>query len=225
MPYGLDHHLRLLARQRQRNALFGVAVSLALLLVEFASMRPEVVRALNDPKRFGFEGQEQYVRRILLEAVGETIQHGAAQHTIVPVTLHRGGGTTRDRTMITGNRPAGPRSGPGLGEDPADLQTRLRALALQGPIIRSEELVVEKLVRPEYPEEARENDIEGIVEMVALVDTTGAVIEVHIMGGSHQPLLERAATTAVLQCRYRPYRLHENAERVWAYYRISFRLY
>jgi TonB family protein len=106
-----------------------------------------------------------------------------------------------------------------------NLEARLRALALEGPIIRSEELVVDKLVKPEYPELARDAGIEGVVELVAHVDTTGAVTEVHIVGGTHQPLLERAATTAVLQCVYRPYRVHQNAETVWAYFRVSFKLY
>ena len=91
--------------------------------------------------------------------------------------------------------------------------------------MQSEDLVVENLVRPEYPEEARANDIEGLVELVALVDTTGGVVQVEIIGGSRNPLLDHAATTAVLQCRYRPYRVRENVERVWAYFRITFRLY
>ncbi|HTR96868.1 MAG TPA: energy transducer TonB [Candidatus Acidoferrales bacterium] len=225
MPYGLDEHLRRLRRQRERNALFGSAVSLLFLAAEFAAMRPGVVRTLNDPKRFGFEGQEQYVRRILLEQVGEVEQAGTMERNVVPVDLRRGGGIRKRRDVATGERPEPHPADVGVGSEPIDLQSRLRALSLQGPIIRSEDLVVDRLVRPEYPEEARDNNIEGLVEMVALVDTTGNVLEVHITGGSHQPLLERAATTAVLQCHYRPYRLNENAERVWAFYRISFNLY
>ena len=67
--------------------------------------------------------------------------------------------------------------------------------------------------------------IEGMVELIALVDTTGAVVQVEIIGGSRQALLEQAASSAVLQCRYRPYRIRDDIEPVWAYFRITFRLY
>ena len=51
--------------------------------------------------------------------------------------------------------------------------------------------------------------------------------EVHIIGGSHEPLLEHAATSAALQSRYRPYRLERQSapQRVWAYFRVHFTLY
>ncbi len=228
MPHGIDAYFADLDRHRRRVAGFGAAVLAVAALLELLAMRPAVVETLNDPKRFGFEGQEQYVRRILLETVGDIEQPGRSAKNVVAVTLRRGGGEgagNGERTKTGGLAPAPPRRGAGAGEDALDLQSRLRALALQGPIIRSEDLIVEKLVRPEYPDAARDANIEGLVELVARVDTTGAVTEVHIVGGTHQPLLERAATTAVLQCVYRPYRVRENAEPVWAYYRISFKLY
>jgi TonB family protein len=227
MPHGIDAYFDELARDRRRVAAIGTAVALAALLIEALAMRRAIVEALNDPKRFGFEGEEQYVRRIILETVGEVNQPGKEAQNVVSVEMHAGGGGTQAGAALhrKGERPAPERPGPGAGVDPNDLETRLRALALQGPIVRSEDLVVEKLVRPEYPEEARDQEIEGVVEMVARVDTTGAVTEVHIIGGSHQPLLESAATSAVLQCVYRPYRVRANAEAVWAYYRVSFKLY
>lgn len=226
MPHGIDAYFDELARHRQRVVRAGVIVLVAAVLTELALMPRAVSERLNDPKRFGFEGEEQYVHRILLESIGEVDQPGRSAQSVVPVTLKSGGGrTAKAKHDEDGTVPAPARHGPGEGEDDQDLQSRLRALALSGPVIRSEDLVVERLVRPEYPEEAREKDIEGVVEMVALVDTTGAVNEVHIVGGTGQPLLERAATTAVLQCIYRPYRVNANAERVWAYFRISFKLY
>jgi len=80
-------------------------------------------------------------------------------------------------------------------------------------------------VRPDYPEEARDKNVEGIVELVALVDTTGSVEEIQIVGGSGEPMLEHAAAKAILQCRYRPYRVRDEARRVWAAFRIAFSLY
>ena len=226
MRHGIDGYFDGLARDRLRVSRIGIVVTIAFLALEFAARQPDVVGALNDPKRFGYEGSDQYVRRILLEQVGEVDQPGASMRNVVPVELRAGGGLKKRRAHASGNVPGGERVVVGPGEDERSLTARLRALALEGPVIRSEELVVEKLVKPEYPEEARVGDVEGIVEMVALVDTTGAVAEVHIIGGTRQPLLERAATTAALQCRYRPYRLKESTpQRVWAYFRVNFTLY
>jgi hypothetical protein len=38
-------------------------------------------------------------------------------------------------------------------------------------------------------------------------------------------MLETAAAKAILECRYRPYRVDDQARRVWAAYRIAFSLY
>ena len=225
MSHGIDAYFEALARDRRRVATFGAVVLGVFLAGELLATRPRVVAALNDPKRFGFEGPEQYVHRILLEQIGDVDQPGVSKATLMAVDLHRGGGVERSASRTDGTKPAERREGPGTGDDEMNLQSRLRALAFEGPVIRSEDLVVEKLVRPEYPEEARAADIEGVVEMVALVDTTGSVTEVHIIGGSKLPSLERAATDAVLQCRYRPYRTNSFATQVWAYYRIHFTLY
>lgn len=227
MPHGIDAYFAGLARQRRQLAAWGAGVLAAALLLEWAATNRDVTAILNDPRRFGFEGREQFVRRILLENMAEVDQPGRKAQNVVPVHLRAGGegGSGGPRAKQSGLAPAPLKTGSGIGEDALDLEQRLRALALQGPVIRSEDLVVEKLVRPEYPEVARDQDIEGVVEMVARVDTTGAVTEVHIIGGTHQPLLEQSATSAVLQCVYRPYRVRENAEAVWAYYRVSFKLY
>jgi TonB family protein len=225
MPHGIDEYFHEIERFQRRLSSIGALVALVFLVAELLAMRPVVVDALNDPRRFGFEGPEQYVHRILLEIQGPQEQIGARTLTIVPANLHEGGG--EKRAALEGTTPASrtPRHGEGSGEDEITLESRLRALSLEGPVIQSEDLIVEELVRPEYPEEARAKDIEGLVELVALVDTTGSILQVHIIGGTHQPALEQAAATAVLKCRYRPYRVRENVERVWAYFRISFTLY
>lgn len=226
MRHGIDAYYEELERFERRRALLTLAVALAFLAILAIGHRPEIVAALNDPKRFGFEGRDEYVRRILLEMRGKEDLPGANVMSAVPLELHHGGGNKKTPTGTNGARPvdAHPK-GPTTGDDAMDLQSRLRALALDAPVVRSEDLIVEKLVRPEYPEEAHAQDLEGDVELVALVDTTGEVREVHIVGGNRVPSLERAATDAVLQCRYRPYSLNETKERVWAYYRIAFHLY
>ena len=226
MRHGIDAYFNGLARDRRRTALIGIVVALAFLGGEWGSHQAGVVAVLNDPKRFGFEGPEQYAHRILLEQVGPVDQPGANHMTVVPIELHAGGGRTRVQATSRGTVPGGKKQGIGTGLDDVSLVSRMRAMSLEGPVIRSEDLVVERLVRPEYPEEARAGNIDGVVEMVALVDTTGAVTEVHIIGGSGQPLLERAASSAALESRYRPYRLNALApQRVWAYFRVRFTLY
>jgi TonB family protein len=85
--------------------------------------------------------------------------------------------------------------------------------------------VIEKLVEPVYPEQAVRNNIEGRVQIQALVDTTGRVVEVQLFASTGEELLERAAEAAVWQCRFRPY-LHQGATRpVYALFRFNFRIY
>jgi TonB family protein len=229
MRHGIDAYFDGLAQDSRRVAFIGIVVSLALLGGELALYRSAVMAALNDPRRFGFEGPEQYARHILLEQVADVDRPGAAAQNIVPIELHAGGGKTKHKPVERGTIPGGTRHAVGSGVDDQSVVSRMRAMALEGPVIRSEDLVVERLVRPEYPEEARSGNIEGLVELVALVDTTGGVAEVHIIGGTRDPLLEHAATTAALQSRYRPYRPARadtrTPEQVWAYFRVHFTLY
>lgn len=225
MRHGIDGYFGEIARFQRRLSAFGAAVCVAFLALLVVLRQPAVREALDDPKRFGFEGPDQYVERILLELRGPEERLGANTMTAAPVSLREGGGRRPAKAEGREPAPEGERRGRGPGEDEFTLESRLRALALEGPVVQSEDLVVENLVRPDYPEEARLKDIEGLVELVALVDTTGRVVQVEIIGGTRQPLLEHAATTAVLQCRYRPYRVRENLEPVWAYFRINFRLY
>jgi TonB family protein len=225
MPHGIDGYFSELERFHRRLSAIGIAVAAALVLALLAARLSGVTRVLDDPKRFGFEGPDQYVERILLEVRGPEEQIGANTMTKVPISLRKGGGLKKKSNVGAKPAPEGHVIGEGSGTDELTLEARLRALSLEGPIVQSDDLVVEELVRPEYPEEAREKDVEGLVELVALVDTTGRVLQVEIIGGSRHPLLDQAAASAVLKCRYRPYRIRENLERVWAYFRISFKLY
>ena len=225
MQHGIDGYFRELERFHRRLSAVGIAVLAVFIAAMFAARQPAIERLLDDPKRFGFEGPDQYVERILLEIRGPEEQIGANAVNALPVSLREGGGAKHKAREGRRPAPEGEVVGEGSGEDEFTLEARLRALSLEGPIVQSDDLIVEELVRPEYPEAARDGDIEGLVELVALVDTTGRVIQVEIIGGTRHPLLDQAATTAVLKCRYRPYRVKENLEQVWAYFRIKFRLY
>lgn len=229
MRHGIDAYFNNLERDRRRVALIGIVVTLVFLGGEFLLRHSPLLAVLNNPMRFGFAGPEQYARHIFLEQQANMDQPGAAMQTVVPIELRAGGGKTKHKPTDRGTLPGGTRNALGTGTDDASVVRRMRAMALAGPVVRSEDLIVDHLVRPEYPEEARAGNIEGLVELVALVDTTGGVAEVHIIGGSHEPLLEHSAISAALQSRYRPYRpSHDETsapQQVWAYFRVHFTLY
>lgn len=228
MPHPLTHgiatyfgelsaHRRLLA-----SVLLVVSASFAVLLVFTARQLDR--SDLGDAKRFGFEGPKQWVERIRLEELANREQSGLYTITYLTAEARKGGKKKPERSSHP-QATAQVQTAPGEGEDTYDLLAKARMLALDGPVIRSEDLIIERLVRPSYPDEAREKNIEGVVEVIALVDTTGSVLQVQVVGGSREPLLESAAAKAILECRYRPYKVHEEARRVWAAYRIAFSLY
>lgn len=224
LTHGIDTYFGEFIANRRRVATVLLAVSGALALVIAVGGRRFTSEVLDDPKRFGFEGPRQWVDRIRLEEMAAHDAPGLFQITYLTAESRKGGKKPRH---VSSNPQADPvvQKVVGTGEDELDLLAKARMLALDGPVVRSEELVIERLVRPEYPEEAREKNVEGVVELVALVDTTGSVMQIQIVGGTREPMLEHAAARAILQCRYRPYRVADEARRVWAAFRIAFSLY
>jgi TonB family protein len=235
MPYSSQDYFRERARFERRLSLTCAGVSLALLMLESVFLLPATRLALEQrfpddplsPQRFGFEGPEHYVRRITLETEGPPGPHPGR-----PTVLFRSARATK------GGRPPGPsstdpharpdtrRPGVGVGESTEDLVARARILyGGSSPVMRSEELVIERLVKPEYPEDARDRNIEGRVALVALVDTMGAVARVDLMSSTGERQLEEAATRAVRQCHFRPYLQNGRPSEVYAVFRFSFRIY
>ena len=222
--HGIDTFFGEFAANRRRVALLLVVVAMVFAGALWFSGRRVASTVLDDPKRFGFEGPRQWVERIRLEELAERESPGLYAITYLTAEQRKGGKKPADQSSHP-QAAAQVEKTPGMGEAEDDLLAKARMLALEGPVIRSEDLVIERLVRPDYPEEARNRNIEGIVEVVALVDTTGDVVQVQIVGGTREPLLETAAAKAILECRYRPYRVADHALRVWAAYRIAFSLY
>jgi len=137
----------------------------------------------------------------------------------------RGSGAGEMRPMPRPNERD--RRGPafdGTGDASNDLLAR--ALAEQGrvPIFQSDELIIEELVRPLYPEDARARGIEGRVAVLAHVDTLGLVTEAEVMDASGEPQLDLASRDAVMQCRFRPYRRDGETREVYAVFRFAFRI-
>lgn len=228
MPLGTENYFRELVRNYRRLAAITLGVSMMTATVLLALYAPAVRQALREhlpPEllRFGFEGEEKYVRRILLET--RVIRSRPAP--MVPISAlavpdkNRGGAPQRARSLSDRAEPESRplRFGPGDAEH--DLLARALKRAGDTPVFQSEELVIEDLVRPAYPEAARDKGMEGRVAVMALVDTAGYVIDVDVMDGGLD-LLGRAAAHAVRQCRFKPYVVNGEAREVYAMFRFAF---
>jgi TonB family protein len=77
-------------------------------------------------------------------------------------------------------------------------------------------------VEPLYPEQARQNHIQGDVVLDALIGKDGAVQQLTLTSGD--PALAAAATDAVRQWRFRPYRLNGKAVAFKTHVTVEFRL-
>lgn len=224
MAHGVEAYFLERARFERRLTLFMCGVAVAFLGGLWLLSAPNVRRIVLDPRRFGFEGREQFVTRILLENSGATADERDPT-TPNPVQMTRGGARplhlVSSPAAIPEQRPH--RLGPGDSEQ--DLLTRARAIYRHAPVVQSEDLIIERLVKPEYPEDAKNRNIEGHVALVALVDTAGDVVSVDLMGSTGERQLEKAATEAVWQCRFRPYKIDGEVHEVYAVFRFAFRIY
>jgi protein TonB len=85
----------------------------------------------------------------------------------------------------------------------------------------SDRFVLSK-VQPIYPTEARRQHIEGSVVMRAEINTSGDVTDLAVLSGD--PLLAKAAVTAVKQWKYKPYVLNGKPADVQTQVTVAFRL-
>jgi len=235
MPHGSQHYFLERARFERRLAFTTVSVSLVLLALNAVLLVPAVRRGLeenllrrvHEPRRFGFEGPDQYVQRIILETSGPPGPRPGRPTLLWRSSYAVKGGRSDEKPSADPHaRPDTRPIGAGAGESIKDLVSRARMIyGGSAPVMQSEDLVIERLVRPEYPQEARDRDIEGRVALVALVDTAGAVARVNLMSSTGERLLEEASIAAVKQCRFRPYRVDGKVSEVFAVFRFAFRIY
>jgi TonB family protein len=78
----------------------------------------------------------------------------------------------------------------------------------QGTQVQANQPTLIKSVPPTYPQEAKEQGIQGSVRLHVLVGTDGVVKEASVLSGP--PSLTQAAVDAVRQWRYKPYLLNGN---------------
>jgi len=95
-----------------------------------------------------------------------------------------------------------------------DAIERLRMLHGNLPTAQTEDVAAREIVKPEYPEEARDKGIEGTVVLVALVDEDGRVEDV-ALEASVDPLLDQAAMRAAYRTPFFPYKIEGVAQAVF----------
>jgi len=77
-------------------------------------------------------------------------------------------------------------------------------------------------VKPQYPDEARREGVEGIVWLELSIDKDGRVEDIHVIEG--HPLLAQASVDAVRQWRYAPTHVGDKPVAVTTVVRLAFRL-
>ena len=226
MVHGVAGYFVERARFERRVALLTLGVSIGVFSLFGLTVTPPVRRMLQRAvARFGYEGPTQYVRRIMLSQLQGTGEAISELGPLNPVPRRRGGDARKRHTdPLSNNVEIRPRiAAPGTSND--NLIERVTSRAVGVPVVQSEELVIDVLVRPDYPTSLAERNIEGKVMVQALVDTTGKVVDVQVMASTGESQFERAAEKAVWQCRFRPHRLNGITSEVYAVFRFAFRIY
>jgi TonB family protein len=225
MTHGAQNYFDERAAFEARLAAITLFVSIASLAMLILFAAAPLRRAINDPSTFGFEGPEHYERRIELETYlerpGENRSLGLQY---VPRAVRGGGSGGRSRHHTDTGRPQSPTGPLGPGDESASLLARTMKSSSSLPLVQSEELIFERLVKPIYPDEARARGIEGRFAILALIDTTGRVVDVQVQSGDPEGLLERQAADAVRACVIRPYRVNGVAHEIVARFPFNFYL-
>jgi TonB family protein len=235
MVHGSQRYFLERTRFERRVSLLCAGVSLVLLAFETALFLPALRHAVEEailgdplhPRRFGFEGPEQYVRRITLETSGPPgPRPGRPTILFYSMQAVKGGRARTPRSEDPHARPDTRRKGTGAGESTEDLVAVARIIyGGSGPVMRSEDFIVERMVRPEYPEGPLERNIEGLVALGAVVDTTGVVTRVDLVSSPGDRELEAAAIAAAKQYRFRPYLVAGRVTEAYAIIRFDFKIY
>ncbi len=220
-----EERFRNLRRLSALTLTIAVVLLAPLLLVELTPLGARVrhTRIM----RFGFEGPPRYVELVQIDAQPTTF---ASPENVgkVDVRSARTGANRGGEPASRRHRPAIVRAAPdptGVSDAGRDLVARAIASRGHVPIFQSSDLIIETLVRPQYPEDARARGIEGHVAVLAHVDTLGRVVEAEVMNTSGEGTLDAASRSAVMQCKFRPYRDGDRSQDVYAVFRFSFRIY
>lgn len=224
MDHGIRGYFAERARFERRVALTVLGVGLAFLALLGVGRSREAREHLDRTVRFGYEGPEQYVRRLSLMQTTPGSQPGLTALGAVDPGKSRTSGVSGERANSRRSQ-APPRSqAPRLGDtgDDASMAELRRRANL--PTVQSEELIIARKREPRYPPLALEEGREGEVKIQALIDTAGKVVEVEILSASGEEF-GVAAAEAVWQFRFHPYRVAGVVSDVYTILRFNFRIY
>jgi len=228
MDHGSQSHFAERRRNARRLSFIAATTGLlmfgALELGRIPTIHRAIQRANDAPVRFGFEGPEQYVRRITLTQPPGEAQTLRNLGAVLERSARRGGAPTPAASRSRAAEPATRSHVLGPGDAPEDLLARAFSRRSDVPVMQSEDLIIEKLVRPAYPEHAYDHNLEGRVAVLALVDTTGRVVEVQVEADDIKARREfgPAASEAVWRCVFRPYRVKGKVREVYAMFHFNF---
>ncbi|MCK4512068.1 energy transducer TonB [bacterium] len=105
-----------------------------------------------------------------------------------------------------------------LGDDPRNLRDASR------PQPAGQEIVIERLVEPIYPQSAIDREIEGVAVFVISVDATGEVRNARLVESEVSEDCNIEAQRALLQWRFAPYLVDGRPVPFHKFYRIQFDL-
>ena len=222
LTHGIDAFFRERSSARRRVAWALITVS-GLSLVVMASFGRRLVETpARYLEQFGYAGPDVPHEFINMQR-NRSEQSGLS--SFASVSASRGKGPKPHPATTNPNAPPLTIRLPGDDSSDQDLVVKARMLSLNAPVISSHELVVDRFVQPEYPPEHLSNDVEGVVEILALIDTAGTVHQVQVFGGTPDSLFMASATKALFENRYRPYRVADRAREVWIPYRFRFSIH
>ncbi len=227
MQHGIDAYFEEFHRNIRRLASLSATVSLALLAPLIVMRATPLGARFRDIRvmRFGFAGPPRYVELMQVDARPTDWLQPRDVGRIVTRSGRRGTVDERSKPVARRRDATNARPVTEFGEVGNDLVARAIASRGKVPVMQSTELVIEDLVRPEYPEEARRRGAEGHVAVLARVDTLGNVAEAQVMNPSGETDLDEASLVAVLRCRFKPYRDRGRLTEVYAVFRFAFRIY
>ncbi|HKQ57202.1 MAG TPA: energy transducer TonB [Candidatus Eisenbacteria bacterium] len=229
MTHGVEAYFVERRRTQRRVSVLAASLAVAILSPIVATNLPLFRRPVRDlvdqTARFGYEGPDQFVRRINFQQVQGT---SAATREMGAIdTKHaRPGGAVRGRRTHHPNAPPEVRKnvvGPGTAD--ADMMERAVSRLANVPVVQSEDLIIVYASTPEYPLIESVRGVEGKVMVQALVDTTGRVVDVQLLASTGVASFERSVSEAVWQYRFRPYRVADTPREVYAILRFAFRIY
>jgi TonB family protein len=205
----------ILAREpasRRTQAACLIASALLHLALLFALPAPRAWTEVGNPPHIGPLGPELYIGEInpqehviedqeLLAA--RRISAGAFQEEAVQVPTRE-----EEREAIRKHLERSREERQGEARVPVlELGEDLAVRSTSEPSSRSRQFVILKMVRPEYPLDAIQQGIEGLVRVQAWIDSDGVVQSVQILDSQVDASCELETRRAMLLWRFRPYRV------------------